>query len=310
MRACEMQMAQMQPPPQSIGSFGVFAPPDGVVWMQSVHRAWIEISRAQRDFKGRLKQRLNPFHAQALRLEEYQLRGRNYAHVVALTEEVKRDVMRLYDVRDADITVINNGYAPAEFNVERRHLQRETMRARLGYAPDDKVVIFVANELERKGFSPLLHAIASLNDSRIKLLAVGRLGAASVSDQIARLQMSERVHFAGASSDVASFYAASDVFALPTQYEAWGLVITEAMACGLPALTSKLAGAAIAVREGENGALLENPRDVEEIRAKLKALLDGAHASPQNVSDSVIEYSWPRLLPRYEDVLLRYGAGR
>lgn len=298
----------MQPPPDAIGSFGVLAPPNSVVWMQSVHRAWIEISHRERDWKGRLKQKLNPFHGLILRLEREQLQGRHYAHVVALTDVVKQDIMRFYGVPDEDITVIHNGFAPHEFNVERGQTERVSMRRKLGFAPDDKVVIFTANELERKGFGPLLDAVASLHDERVHILAVGRLNPADCEAQIKRLKLDGRVHFTGPSSDVGSFYAASDVFALPTQYEAWGLVIVEAMACGLPVLTSRLAGAAIAVRERHSGFLLDHPRDADEIAGKLRLLLDGVHATPEEIAASVIEYSWPRLLPRYEDVLMRHGA--
>lgn len=297
----------MQPPPDAVGSFGVLAPPNGVVWMQSVHRAWLEISRHERDWKGRLKQKANPFHGLILRLEREQLQGRHYAHVVALTDVVKRDIMRFYEVPSEDITVIPNGFAPQEFNVERREAECETMRRKLGFAPDDKVVIFVANELERKGFGPLLEAVASLHDNRVRVLAVGRLNRADCQAQISRLKLDKQVHFTGPSSDVASFYAAADVFALPTQYEAWGLVIVEAMACGLPVLTSRLAGAAVAVRERWSGFLLDHPRDVGEIAGKLRLLLDGVHAQPPKIADSVLEYSWSQILPRYEDVLMRYG---
>lgn len=306
-RASWHQIDAIRPAPHSIGSFGIYTPPDGVVWMQSVHRAWIEVSQRERNFQGRLKQRLNPFHTRVLALEKAQLRGRHYRHVIALTEQVKRDTMRFYDVPENDITIIPNGYAPHEFNLERRQ-ERDAVRQRFGFKPDDKVLIFVANELERKGFFPLLNAIAALQNPTLHLLAVGRLDVAACANEIARLGLGERVHFTGASSDVAAFYAASDIFVLPTQYEPWGLVITEAMACGLPVLTSRLAGAAISVREGENGHLLKNPRDVEEIRAKLQMLVEGVQQNPAQIAASVIEYSWPRLLLKYEDVLLRYGT--
>ncbi len=300
-------LEKMQPPPETIGSFGVLAPPNSVVWMQSVHRAWLEISHRERDWKGRLKQKLNPFHGLILKLEREQLEGRQYKHVVALTETVKSDIMRFYGVPGSDITVVNNGFAPDEFNIARRHAERAAMRQKLGFQEDDKVVVFVANELERKGFFPLLEAVAALNDNHVHLLAVGRLNPSACAAQIGRLKLGERVHFTGPSNDVAAFYAASDLFALPTQYEAWGLVIVEAMACGLPVLTSRLAGAAVAVREGQSGILLDHPRDVDEITSKLHLLLDKPLA-PEEVAASVIEYSWPHLLPRYEDVLLRYGT--
>jgi UDP-glucose:(heptosyl)LPS alpha-1,3-glucosyltransferase len=272
--------------------------------VQSVQKAWLEISGSQRDFKGRLKQRLNLFHPLILTMEQRYYGGRKYRKLIALSDQVKDDLMRFYAVPDKDIVVIPNGFAPSEFNVARRNEQREAMRQKLGYANSDKVVIFAANELERKGFGPLLRAIAALDDSSVRLLAVGRLNPLAYASEIQRLGMTQRVKFTGPTSDVASYYAAADVFALPTQYEAWGLVIVEAMACGLPALTSRLAGASIAVCEGQTGHLLDDPADVAEIRAKLSLLLQGEHAAPEVVSDSVAQYAWSRVLETYEQVLM------
>jgi UDP-glucose:(heptosyl)LPS alpha-1,3-glucosyltransferase len=102
---------------------------------------------------------------------------------------------------------------------------------------------------------------------------------------------------------VAEYFSAADIFALPTHYEAWGLVVVEAMACGLPVLTSRAAGASIAVQEGRNGALLESPADEDEIASKLKNLLEGRHESPGWIAESVLKYEWAEILPKYETVL-------
>jgi UDP-glucose:(heptosyl)LPS alpha-1,3-glucosyltransferase len=293
----------MNPRPNIIGGFGIAAPCSEVVWVQSVQKAWLEISGSQRNFKGRLKQRLNLFHPLILAMERSYYGGRKYRKLIALSDQVKDDLMRFYGVPEKDIVVIPNGFAPSEFNLARRDEQREAMRQKLNYTDSDRVVIFAANELERKGFGPLLRAIAALDDSSVHLLAVGRLNPFAYASEIQRLGMAQRVQFTGPTSEVASYYAAADVFALPTQYEAWGLVIVEAMACGLPALTSRLAGASIAISEGQTGQLLDNPRDVQEIRAKLSLLLEGKHASSDVISSSVAQYAWSRVLESYENVL-------
>ncbi len=290
--------------PEGLGTFGVQSPPGGVMWVQSVHRAWLDICRENRDFRGRLKQRLNPIHPVTVALERYHFGGRRYKKLIALTPEVRGDLIRLYGVPADDIVTIPNGFSRTEFNVPMRRQLRAAMRKKLGCADDEKVVVFVANELERKGFAPLLRAIVSLNDPRLRLLAVGRLNPNTYANEIERSGMSGRVRFTGPSSEVATFYAASDVFALPTQYEAWGLVIVEAMACGLPVLTSRLAGAAVAVREGETGELLDDPRDVREIASKLSLLVGGRHLSDEKIAESVSEYAWDCVLLRYEEVLL------
>jgi UDP-glucose:(heptosyl)LPS alpha-1,3-glucosyltransferase len=292
---------------ERVGSFGIMSPP-GVLWVQSVHGAWLEISAARRGWKARLKQKLNPVHPYTIHLEKKVFGGRTYRHLIALTPQVKADLIRLYRVPETDISIIPNGFSPEEFNVEMRGQWREKRRQQLGYKPEHQVVIFVANELERKGFGPLLRAIASLNRPNVHLLAVGRLSPSAYVAEIARLGLQQRVQFTGPSSEVASYYAASDVFALPTQYEAWGLVIVEAMACGLPVVTSALAGAAVAVEPGVTGVLLQNPDDVQEIAASLTHFLDREVNDATAIAASVQHLAWSQVLLDYERVLLTHGS--
>jgi len=304
-RDSRAKMRALATPPEVVASFGIAAPPDSVVWMTSVHAAWIEISQRSRPFWGRCKQRLNPFHSVALAMERRLIGERRYRKVIALSGQVRDDVMRIYSVPESDIVVIPNGFSPAEFNPARCASNRTRMRAALGYAPEDRVVVFVANELDRKGFRPLLRAIASLRDPRIHLLAVGRLDPRQCRQTIASAGLSDRVKFTGPANEVADYYAAGDVFALPTQYEAWGLVIVEAMASGLRVLTSRLAGAAVAVDEGRTGQLLDDPADVTEIAGKLQRLLEEVGPPPNEVAASVAAYEWNEVLQGYESILAR-----
>ncbi len=292
------------PPGTVHAAFGVESPPGGILWVPSVHQAWLEASRTQRDWRGRLRQKLNPHHPALLKLERDCFGQRRYRKLIALTNQVKSDLMRLYAVPAEDIAVLPNGYSQTDFNTGRTRQERAQKRAELGYGPDVKVVIFVANELERKGFGPLLRGIGLLQDPNIYLLAVGRLNPQAYLSEIEQLGLTSRVRFTGPSSDVASYYAAADVFALPTQYEAWGLVIVEALACGLPVLTSRLAGAAAVVQEGVTGLLLDNPNDPAEIAAKLRPLLAGLPASGEEIEQSVSAYSWPNILRQYVQHLL------
>ncbi len=245
----------------ALGTFGCVCPEGGVYWAQSVHAAWLEEAKKFRAplSLGRLKQRLNPIHPVLLKLEERHLRARTYRKVIALTAQVQSDLLQYYGVPAEDVVVLPNGFAPAEFNVANSISSRAEMRAGLGYAESDRVVVFVANELERKGFAPLLRAVAQLGRPDVHLLAVGRLDAGAYRAEIEQLGLRDRVRFTGPTSEVARYYAAANVFALPTQYEAWGMVIVEAMAAGLPVLTSRLAGASVVVREGATGRLLEDP---------------------------------------------------
>lgn len=301
-RGCGSRIAEARGSYDVLSTFGVECPAGGVFWVGSVHRRWLEISGRQRDWKGRLRQRANLFHPVILGLERQCFAGRRYRKLIALTDEVKADLVHFYHVPDADVAVVPNGFSPTEFNVARAQDLREEMRGELGYSAEERVVVFVANELERKGFEPLLRGMAFLQDPALRLLVVGRVSSGACAAEIQRLGMEKAVRFTGPSADVGRYYAAADFFALPTYYEAWGLVIVEAMACGLPVLTSRLAGAAVAVQPGRTGELLDNPRDAEEVGARLADLLK-IRVAPEEVSASVQAYTWPSVLSRYERIL-------
>lgn len=302
LRASRRVIDSMKPPTDVTASFGIAGPPGSVVWMQSVHAAWIQISRETRSRSGRVKQRLNPFHPVVLSMERRQLKGREYRRLIALTEQVKLDIQHHYGVPAGDIDVLPNGFSGREFRIRDEQF-RSDMRRRLGYGTDHKVIVFVANELERKGFTPLAQAVAQLADPSVRLLAIGKFSQRDAHAIAHRFGVADQVKFTGPTSEVADYYAASDIFALPTKYEAWGLVIVEAMACGLPVLTSRLAGAAVTVRDGTNGLLLDEPTDVDEIATGLRSLLDGRHGTPTDIAYSVQTYEWAHLLLEYERIL-------
>ncbi len=297
------QIAELFPPADVTAGFGIESPINSVIWMQSVHKAWLEISERERGLVGRLKQQLNPAHRVILGLERDRFVNRKYKKVVALSNTVKNDIMRLYGVPEEDIVIIPNGFSPTEFSIEARNSNRERVRAQFGFTAQNKVLLFVANEMERKGFFPLVCAIDKLKNPDIHLLAVGKLNPQGYSAEIEKMDLKERVHFTGPSSTVGDFYSAADLFVLPTQYEAWGLVIVEAMACGLPVVTSRLAGASIAVKEGETGVLLDAPHHVDEIAGGIRAMLSDSCPKPEAISLSVQNYAWSRVLKGYEQVL-------
>jgi UDP-glucose:(heptosyl)LPS alpha-1,3-glucosyltransferase len=237
-------------------------------------------------------------------MERSHFRERRYRKLIVPSEQVRADLMRFYQVPKRDVVIIPNGFAPELLNPVRGQVLRPETRGKFGYNPGDFVVLFVANELERKGFLPLLQAIAALGNPRLQLLAiVGRANVRRYVSTIWRLGLERRVRIVGSQNDLAPYYAAADVLALPTQYEAWGLVIVEALACGTPVLTSRLAGAAAAVCEGQTGALLDNPCDVAEIAAKLDQLSQSPQPERAAVAASVECFTWANVLQQYESVL-------
>jgi 1,2-diacylglycerol 3-alpha-glucosyltransferase len=84
------------------------------------------------------------------------------------------------------------------------------------------------------------------------------------------------IRFAGFAQrdQLATYYALAEMLILPTHTDTWGLVVNEAMACGLPVILSRAAGcAADLVRENWNG-LMVPPRDVPSLTLAMRSLAD------------------------------------
>lgn len=288
-------------------AYTAFSPPGGVFWVPSVHRVAYDTARARGGAARAVVSALNPVPRVWLEYERRAFSPGGYAHLIAASDAVKADVVAYYDVPAEDVSVLPLGYDPERFAAAVRVARREQARAELGYGAGECVILMVANELERKGFDTLLEALARRADPALRLLVVGDVDLTTRAPAIARFGLERAVRAVGRTTDVAYYQAAADLFALPTRYEPWGLVIVEALASGLPVVTSRLAGAAVAVQDGRTGALVDDPSDVDEVAAALGIGLGDAMVAPEAISASVAEFSWPSVIRRYADILARYA---
>jgi UDP-glucose:(heptosyl)LPS alpha-1,3-glucosyltransferase len=226
--------------------------------------------------------------------------------VVAVADAVGEDLQRLYGVSADLMTTIHNGFSPAEFSPERRHLLRSDVRAEFGYAESDVVALFAANELVRKGFDVLVEALAAVAQPRLQVLVVGR--APLTATQLGRLQalgLADRVTHAGTSGDMGRMHAAADLFVLPTQYEAFALAIVEALASGLPVITTEVPGAQDRIIDGTNGRLLRDPRSSAELAGLLRESMEPNRRSGwgDHAPGSVADLTWSSLTGQAELLL-------
>jgi UDP-glucose:(heptosyl)LPS alpha-1,3-glucosyltransferase len=172
---------------------------------------------------------------------------------------VKNDILRHFDVDPARLHVVYSGINAARFSPDNRVALRDATREQLGISNTAPVAVFVGSGFERKGLRAFLEALAQYkNTDALFGIVVGKdklLG--KYQTLAAKLGIADRVKFTGGVSDTRPYYAAADVFVLPTLYEPFGLVYLEAMAAGLPVVASTRAGAAELVREGVNGCVTD-----------------------------------------------------
>jgi UDP-glucose:(heptosyl)LPS alpha-1,3-glucosyltransferase len=291
-------------PPDLLVSFGATCPPGDVLWVQSVHRAWLAQSRTitwrGRSLSARTRYVLAR-HQVLLELERQYFTRSNPRHVLCTSQREVDALSHCYSVPRELMTVVPNGYDPGQFSPERRSALRPAVRQAMGVDDGDLVLLFVANELHRKGFGQTLEAVARLHDRRVHVALVGRRPPTDYAEVIQRLGLGEQVQYHGPTDDVGRWHAGADLLVLPSQYEPFGIVIVEALASGLPVVTTRLAGASVAVEHGVTGWLQDDPYDVDELTALLRAALDADLVEAgRRAALGAQPYQWSQIFRRVE----------
>lgn len=219
---------------------------------------------------------INPYHQFMWRLTGYfEKRAMTSPETLGISANSRRtqnDLEHYYGCNPAKIGVIYNAVDSERFHPANTRYRQE-VRKRYGISEDALVVLFVG-EYRRKGLASLIRALGKIADPRVHLLAVGKGDVAQYQALAAEAKITPRVTFAGPTGNIEHVFGAADLFAFPTYYEAFGMVITEAMASELPVITSRSAGAAEMIEAGKSGLLLERPGDADELSEKLAILAE------------------------------------
>jgi len=193
--------------------------------------------------------------------------------IVAISDSVKTDLALLEGAPPEAIVVVPNGVDTDRFHPRNRERYRTQIRRELGLTESEIVVLFVGNSWGRKGLSTTIQSIRGPGEASVRLVVVGDGHPAAFVDDLPE-EVASRIIFAGVrSADVERFYAAADVFMLPTLYEPFGLVVLEALASGIPAIVSACAGATEWLEDGRDLVLLQDPTDAAEAGAALRSVI-------------------------------------
>jgi len=218
-----------------------------------IHRAWLQRRAEVFGWPRQLLDRFNAKHRETLELEKA-LFGGGAGRVIANSQMVKCEARGYYNYPEEQLDVVPNGVPLADFqpDPEARRLRRRILRLR----EDEIAVLFVGSGWERKGLPYALKAIDSLG-GKFRLLVAGR--------GRSHLVRGRSVLRLGAVRDLPALYPAADIFLLPTLYDPFSNACLEALAVGLPVITTRANGFSEIIEDGVHGSIINAPPNTQEV---------------------------------------------
>src|SRR5205809_1780868 len=229
-----------------------------------VHRAWLERRRKFELPLKRFVRSLSSKHQDLLRLEQSLFSDGNTRRVIAGSQMVKDEIVNFYRYPADKIDIVRNGVPLEKFRFGPE--LREKSREELNLKPDQTALLFAGSGWERKGLLFAIEAAALCGDRKMRLLVAGRGNARLYKTRRLRFWREEPVQFLGEVEDMRHVYAAADIFILPTIYDPFSNACLEALACGLPVITTRSNGFSEIIEDGVHGSIVDPPGDLPALR--------------------------------------------
>jgi UDP-glucose:(heptosyl)LPS alpha-1,3-glucosyltransferase len=257
---------------------------------------------------------LDPSHRSFLALDRFQYQ-RQPLLVVAISDMVRRHFEHYYQIDPANLRMVRIAIDLDRFDECDRPRRRLEWRQHWGLLPEHTVALFAGMNYRLKGLEPLLRAIAYLPAaSPFRLLVAGNPDTAAFERLARRLKIADRVRFVGYCPDMRNAYFAADFFVHPTFYDPCSLVVLEALACGLPVITSRYNGAAEVMHPPREGYVIDDPHNLPQLAGALKELLDPARraacaqAARRTAAQWTFEHHYRQMLAVFAEAAARKHA--
>ena len=208
-------------------------------------------------------------------LERKQYLGPKPPLVVVNSRMVQGHFLQHYGIPADRLRVVHSAIDPDRFIAANRAELRAKERAAWGIGDAEPVGLFVAMNYRLKGLDPLLRGLAAMpKDSPLKISIVGHPKFGKYRRRAVANGLKDRAIFLGHRSDPKSAYFAADFLVHPTFYDPCSLVVLEALACGLPVITTRFNGASELMDAPASGVVLDDPHDSAAMAKALSAMGD------------------------------------
>jgi len=236
-----------------------------------LHSVWLDERLASAGPLARLRVRASPYHRYLLEAERRLFASRRLRTVICISRMVQDDVRERFGLPVERLPIIYNA-VDGDVYSPRLAAHRAATRASLRIDDERIVFLLVGSGYERKGVGRAIEALARV-PAPAHLVIVGHDRDPARYRGLARRRGVEaRVTFAGPQADPRPFYGVADAFVLPTLYDPLSNAVLEALACGLPVITSRRCGAGELVAAFDAGTVCD-ARDIAAIAQAMHALL-------------------------------------
>eukprot|EP00913_Durusdinium_trenchii_P008975 g8441.t1 len=249
--------------------------PTHIAWSETFYDKAVHVQHKVRYRKplDNFLQRLNPRHRALIGLERSIYRSEHVRRIVTQSQLDRRLVQEYYGIDDEKIRTVYNGVDTTVFHPGVRE-GRDAVREELSVPGDAPLLVFASMDFAGKGLFSIFQALKATRHSDAQLLVLGTGPIARFQRLADDLGIARRVTFAGRRNEIERYYGAADLFLLPTAYEPFPNVNLEAMACGVPVITTTTSGGVDVIQESRNGYLISDINAVDEMTAHLNAHLD------------------------------------
>jgi UDP-glucose:(heptosyl)LPS alpha-1,3-glucosyltransferase len=214
--------------------------------------------------------------------------------VIAVSHKIARELRDFYQV-GGPISIIPHGVDANRLAREKRELDRTLVRSEMGIDDDATVALYVGDLT--KAHSHLKAVAAAAPEVEFIL----------VTSSTQYHWTGHNVHILPTTNELARYYAAADAFVFPTTYDAFGMVVLEAMASGLPVFTSDCAGAAELITSGKDGFVFPLDDWVEATIAGLRDR-DSLRAIGCEAAKTARQHDWSTVVRKVEEVYLEVSG--
>lgn len=236
---------------------------------------------------------LDPAAWSFARLERKQYLRPNRPLIVVNSRMVQRHFEEYYGILPESVRIVRSAIDPQRFAAEDRLKRRHTERRQWGVSPEETLGLFVAMNYRLKGLSQLLDAFALVpREKPSRLVVVGNPRFARYQQQARRLGIEDRVLFLGHRDDPKDCYFAADYLVHPTFYDPCSLVALEALACGLPVITTRYNGASELLAPPADGLVIDDPHNARLLAAAMTCMHDRGYLREASAAARTTGMRW------------------